>query len=272
MPLHGLVTTAEFRPLLDRAPDAPLVTVRPAWRRKAQAAAELMLREHLPTASGGELVLSGQAQPGLGLGSSTSDVTATLRAVADCYGLRLPAAEIAALAVRAEGASDSVMVEDRVVLFAHRSGRILEEFDSRLPGMLVVGCDTDPARGGVDTLAFRPPEHTPAEVASFRVLVGLLRHALATRSVALLAQVAQASARINQRYLPTRGFATLCRTAREAGGLGVQVSHSGTVAGVIYDAGRPDAERQAGRCVRLLRRRGFADPQILTVTSAGALV
>jgi uncharacterized protein involved in propanediol utilization len=264
MPLPGLVTRAEFRPSPVARPDS-LVTVVPAWKQKAQRAAELLLRRHVPTATGGELVISGQTPPGLGLGSSTSDVTAALRAVADCYGIRLADTELAALAVQAEHASDSVMLEHRVVLFASRSGQILEEFPQPLPDMVVVGCDTDPDRGGVDTLAMPPAVATPADLARFRVLLGYFRHALATRSVPLLARVAEASAVLNQRILPTREFAHLRRTARETGGLGVQIAHSGTVAGIIFDPHQRDTARRVAECSRALRRHGFTEPHVFEV-------
>lgn len=259
LPLPGLVTHAYFHP----GPGAPgRVTVKPTWKRKAAAAAELILSRYLPTASG-ELVIHGAgAQPGLGLGSSTSDVTAALRAVADCYALPVTAADLARLAVEAEGASDSVMLDSQVVLFAHRCGHVLESFDRLLPHIVVVGCDTDPDRGGVDTLGFRPPEHTAAEIGEFRCLLGLLRHGLSTGSVSLLAKVAEASARINQRYLPTREFDNLSTIARETGGLGIQVSHSGTVAGILFDGSVPGAVSRAEDCQRILRKRGFEDPWV----------
>jgi uncharacterized protein involved in propanediol utilization len=270
LPLPGLVTRAVFRPGVTSAAPGPVVTVLPPWKDKARAAVELVLREHVPGAPGGRLVLHGDdVPPGLGLGSSTSDVTAALRAIVGCYGLSLTPEDIARLAVRAEGASDSVMLDDRVVLFAQRRGLVLEEFEHELPPMIVVGCDTDPARGGINTLELPLPEHSAAELACFQVLLGLCRNALATGSVPLLAKVADASARINQRYLPTRGFALLRQICLDAHGLGVQVSHSGTVAGVIFDGAAPGAMQAASRCRRLMRRRGFAEPRILAVLPGG---
>lgn len=250
LPLPQLVTKAEFRP---RRNDQ--VTVAPAGKQKACRAAELVLSRYAP-GFGGHLTISGEARAGIGMGSSTSDVTAALRAVADCLGLGLTPRDIGRLAVQAEGASDSVMFTG-TVLFAHRSGQVLEELADGLPAMLVAGCDTDPGRGGVDTLAFPPPGHCQEERASFGALRDALRRALATGSVPELARIAEASAAINQRYLPTRGFDALRRIAKESGGLGVQVSHSGTLAGIIYDGLDWEAAR---RGQRLLRESGFHEP------------
>jgi uncharacterized protein involved in propanediol utilization len=264
LPVPGMVTRAVFRP----GPGG-VVRVSPPGKRKARRAVELLLAEWAPEV-GGTLTITGSgARPRVGMGSSTSDVTAALRAVADCLRIPVTDHDIATLAVRAEGASDSVMLPGSVVLFEHHTGHVLEEFKGVLPAMLVAGCDTDPERDGVDTLSFPPPRHTPAERAGFRVLLGGMRRAIATNSVSLLARVAEASAMVNQHYLPTRGFRALRQVARASGGLGVQVSHSGTVAGIIYDAAPPDAMHRAETGQRLMRRRGFSEPWIITVAMHG---
>ncbi len=159
------------------------------------------------------------------------------------------------------------MLENRAVLFGQRSGRVLEDFDRALPEMILVGCDTDPTHTGVDTLSLRPPDYTAEEIGRFRVLLGVLRHALDTGSVPLLARVAEASALINQRRLPTRGLDVLREVAARTGGLGVQVSHSGTVASIIFDPATPGVAEHVERCARLLDERGFGPARVLRVTT-----
>jgi uncharacterized protein involved in propanediol utilization len=175
------------------------------------------------------------------MGSSTADVTAAIRAVADYHGVALSVEQVAQLAVSAECASDSVMIDGRVVLFAHRDGVVLESLGDRLPPMTVVGCDTEPGGGGVDTLALRPAEYDDREIATFQVLRAALRRALATGDVALLAKVSTASARLNQRFLAKPVLEPLIELGTRCGALGVQVAHSGTVAGLIFDPRLPDA-------------------------------
>jgi uncharacterized protein involved in propanediol utilization len=138
--------------------------------------------------------------------------------------------------VLAECASDSIMIDDRVVLFAHRDGLVLETLGHRLPPILVVGCDTEPGGDGVDTLSHRPAEYDQLEIGSFQVLRAALRRAIATDDVRLLGRVATASARINQRFLPKPVLDDLLALCRRLGGHGVQVAHSGTVAGLVFDA------------------------------------
>jgi uncharacterized protein involved in propanediol utilization len=218
---------------------------------KVRRAAMLTLRQltsHPAPAKGGRIEIVSDVPRGIGMGSSTSDVTATIRAVAEAHGIALSQDEIARLAVLAECASDSIMIDDRVVLFGHRDGVVLETFGHRLPPMLVIGCDTEPG-ARVDTLRLRPAEYDEDELTSFRMLRAALRRAVALGDTALLGRVATASARINERFLPKPHFEFLVRLCLRHGGCGVQVAHSGTVAGLIFDALRPDAEARLRRCV-----------------------
>lgn len=217
---------------------------------KVRRAALLALRElsrlgH--TAKGGQVEIISDVPRGIGMGSSTSDVTATIRAVADHHGVPLSREEVGRLAVLAECAADSIMIDDRVVLFAHRDGEVLETFGSRLPDLVVVGCDADPGVR-VDTLGLRPAEYDEREVGAFGVLRAGLRRAVATGDAALLGRVATASARINQRFLPKRLLEPLLELCLRHGGCGVQVAHSGTVAGLLFDPRRPGAPDGARRC------------------------
>lgn len=217
---------------------------------KVRRAAMLTLRRftmHPAPAKGGRIEIISDVPRGIGMGSSTSDVTATIRAVADFHGVELAKEEVARLAVLAECASDSIMIDDRVVLFGHRDGMVLESFGYRLPPMFVISCDTEPA-AKVDTLRLQPADYDDAELASFGVLRAAMRRAVALSDAALLGRVATASARINERYLPKPHFELLLQTCLRHGGCGIQVAHSGTVAGLIFDAQAPDAEQRARRC------------------------
>jgi uncharacterized protein involved in propanediol utilization len=247
-PAHG--SQAVFRPSEDGS-----VVVQPARLSKAQRAAELTVA-HLaalgvPT-RGGQVTLSCDVPTGVGMGSSTSDVVATIKAVADFHGEVLAADDVARLAVQAEGASDSIMIEDRVVLFGQRDGVVLETFGHVLPPMIVLGCDTDRDGHGVDTLGHPVAEYSDRDVAGFGVLRAALRRAVTTADVALLGRVATASARINQRFLPTAEFGFLLDVSRRFGAAGVQVAHSGTVAGLIFDATSSRASAALDRSAEVL--------------------
>lgn len=226
---------------------------------KVRRAAVLALREfstHPAPAKGGQVEISSDVPHGVGMGSSTSDVTATIRAVADYHGMSLSREEIARLAVMAECASDSIMIDDRVVLFAQREGEVLETLGPRLPPMFVVGCDLEPDTE-IDTLGLTPADYDEREIGAFQVLRAGMRRAIATQDVALLGRVATASARINQRFLPKAKLEVVVAECVKLGGCGVQVAHSGTLAGLIFDAGRPGARLAVRRCLDRLAELGL---------------
>jgi uncharacterized protein involved in propanediol utilization len=241
---------------------------------KVRRAAIIALREfstHPAPAKGGQIEISSDVPRGIGMGSSTSDVTATIRAVADYHGVTLSREEVGRLAVLAECASDSIMIDDRVVLFAHREGIVLETLGHRLPPMIVVGCDTEPG-ARVDTLGLQPADYDDREIGAFGVLRAALRRAVATDDVALLGRVATASARINQRFLPKPKLEPLLELCLRHGGAGVQVAHSGTVAGLIFDPRRPGVDAAVRACVAGIDRLGLTVTDQIGVDPAKAKV
>lgn len=254
LPQPALGTRAVFRPSYRHGG-----VLGPPELIKVRRAAILTLGQlpgYRTPAKGGQIEITSTVPRGVGMGSSTSDVTATIRAVADSHGHPLPKEEVARLAVLAECASDSVMIDDQVVLFAQREAVVLETFGQRLPPILVLGCDTAPEQE-VDTLRLTPAPYDSAEIAQFGVLRAAMRRAVATSDVPLLGRVATASARINQRYLAKPQLELLLRIALKHGGCGVQVAHSGTVAGLIFDARAEAVGERIGRCAEELTRTGL---------------
>ncbi|MFJ9546964.1 GHMP family kinase ATP-binding protein [Streptomyces erythrochromogenes] len=269
LPMSGPGSRAAFT----RRPGTPpeRLTVRPPDRTKAARAAALAVEECARRCGeppcGGELRISGDIPVGLGMGSSTSDVIAVVRAVADSYGMRLPPAAVARLAVRAELACDPLMLDARPVLFAQREGRVLEVLGHRLPPLVVVGC----ALGGgapVDTLSLPARAHDDHDVRAFERLRVLLRRAVATGDTALLGRVATASARHGQRLLCHPEFDALVGIARRLGAVGVQIAHSGSVAGLLLDPAAPGLRHRVRGCLRALERDGIPATRTFTTFPA----
>jgi uncharacterized protein involved in propanediol utilization len=235
LPIRGLVTlpcelyrsVAEFR----RAAE-PGVQVEPEWKWKARHAAELTLAHLGAEGTGGTLRLSSTIPIGWGMGSSTSDVIAAIRATADGHGVALPTVEVARLAVAAETASDSIMFGDEALLFAQRDALVIEDFGTRFPSFEVLGFA---AGMGVDTLEFTPAEYDDRDIARFEELRLLLREGMKDHDPALVGYVATASSRINQRFLPKPEFDRLLSMADACGAVGVQVAHSGSVVGLLFN-------------------------------------
>jgi len=260
---HGLVTLpcslyrtrARFRPVRS----GPL-TVEPGDRRRARAAARLTLDALGRTGWGGAIRIDGNVPLRWGCGSSTTDVLATIRAVADAFDAVLEPAWAARLAVAAETASDSLMfAPGRAVLFAQRRGSMLLDLGGPLPPVRVLGFNTEADRG-VETLSLPPVPYTAWEREAFGPILGLLRHAVERQDPALLGRVATASTLINQRHRPKRSMPRLLEAAAEAGALGVQVAHSGTVAGFLFEPGEgasPRVERAREALGRLGMHRSW---------------
>ncbi|MFF7181263.1 GHMP kinase [Streptomyces sp. NPDC008121] len=268
LPLAGPGSRAAFL----RRPGTPpgALTAVPSGRTKAAHAAALAVAECARRTglapSGGELRLAGDVPVGLGMGSSTSDVIATVRAVADAYGLTLTPDTVARLAVRAELACDPLMLDGRPVLFAQREGRVLEVLGPALPPLVVVGC----ALGGgapVDTLALPVREASDADVRDFERLRALLRRAVATGDVRLLGQVATASAHRGQQVLHHPEFDALTVIARRTGAAGVQIAHSGAVAGVLFDPAARGWRHRVRSCLRALDAHGIPTTRTFTTTT-----
>jgi uncharacterized protein involved in propanediol utilization len=241
---------------------------------KVRRAAARALREfgaRPAAAKGGWIEISSDVPRGIGMGSSTADVTAAIRAVADYHGVALSVEQVARLAVSAECASDSVMIDRRVVLFAHRDGVVLESLGDQLPPMTVLGCDTDPTGAGVDTLALRPAEYDARELVVLEALRAALRHAVATGDVALLAEASTESARLNQRFL-AKPLEQRLELGDGCGALGIQVAHSGTVAGLIFDPRLPDTESNVAAARAGLADLGLPETTVIRVPSQTAPV
>ena len=233
------------------------VIVEPAWRVKAQRAAELALARLDGDCRGGRLLIRSNIPPCWGLGSSTSDVIAVIQAVANTFSVKVSPEVMAELAVQAEFASDSTMFGNRAVFFGFRDGHVIEDFGGRLPPLDVVGFNTDMG-AGVDTLSHPLARYTTNEIEALRPLVESLRQAIRLQDASLVGQVASTSARINQRHLPKRHYDFLENLVERVGALGLQVAHSGTVAGLLFDPQVTDLEEKIEETQALLLDVGIA--------------
>ncbi len=221
--------------------EADALEVVPTWKGKALQAARITLaRLGLPRATG-RLTLSSQVETGLGLGSSTADVVAAIRACAGALGVGLSPEEIAAIAVEAELATDPLMFDSHALLFAPCYGQILESWGDWYPDYVVFSCDLAETGTQIDTLSLSR-HYSDEEAEHFESIVSTAREGFSRRDPALIAAAASQSAALSQSRVPLARFATLERVAREAGALGVQVAHSGVVGGVLLDPEVSDLE------------------------------
>jgi uncharacterized protein involved in propanediol utilization len=267
LPCQAYKSQATFYPSYDTAG----IRAQPGmWKaRNAAVSSMAAFATESSRVTGGSLSITSTVPHGIGMGSSTADVTATIRAVADFYGATPSAEEVARVAVQAELAADPIMIDDRVVLFAHRDGLVLETLGRHFPPMVVVGCDADPSAGGIDTVTLAPAAYSFADIDTFSYLQAELRAAVAGGDVARLGRVATASAVISQRFLAKPAFEFLMDTCRRCGGCGIQVAHSGTVAGIIFDPSRAGAAERVWRCVAELKSAGLRLTGVMNIKERG---
>lgn len=238
------------------AGDGPVV-VHPADKVHARHAAERLLhhlrREHGAPAVTGVLRVHSTLPVGIGMGSSSADVLASLRAVADALQ-SLPGPDaLCEHAASVEGACDPLGHLPEVVLFAQREGRVVEHLGPSLPPLVVLSCETGGGRP-VETLSCPPP--LAGHAATYDDLRARLRGALRTGDTAEVGAVATASAELNQERLPKAELPRLVTACREHGGIGVQVAHSGNVAGVLLEGTASDRADDLLRCAARLGRDG----------------
>jgi len=95
-----------------------------------------------------------------------------------------------------------------------------------------------PAPGGFYNVLAAGEGHTAnaADLAAFENMIGRAREAFQRRDSVTLAAIATESATLNQRFVPMRKFWEIRDVAASFHALGVQISHSGTVAGILFDA------------------------------------
>lgn len=170
----------------------------------------------------GRISLSSNIPEKWGLGSSTADMLAAIRA-----STKLSPEEEARVLASIEG-TDPIMFSD-AVLFETRTGEVLENF-GKLPHMKIIGFNTDP-EGMTTGNAGRPIENIEA----FEKLRSQLRSAIDENSARGVAEIATESAEYIQKVRPKKHWRTIRLLAEKHGALGIQVAHSGTVTGLIFE-------------------------------------
>ena len=135
-----------------------------------------------------------------------------------------------------------------IALFDHLGGRIAQSLGPP-PPMRVLVLEF---AGEVDTEAFNA-ETRVTDVhqndGRFREALDLIATGVANGSPRQIGDGATLSSQLNQGVLPKPQLSDVLKLSRAAGALGVNVAHSGTVIGLLFDA---DAERisWAARAVR----------------------
>lgn len=268
----GSVARFEINPFLlgdfTAEPGCTGITVIPSHYHKCEKAARLALNAYGLFGVGGILKVDTFVPEGGGMGSSTTGVVATVRAVTAAIsgytGASVPAGPHmqAEIAVAAEKACDAIMYDPNhtAVLFAHRAGKVLRSFAGPLPRMAILGFNTA-GEAGLETDDLPRARYSTEQIGGFGCAVAMLEHAIKEKSVDLVGRVATFSAITSetamQNPLHKPRFAELLAIKDMTGSAGIVVAHSGTVAGLIFDPEKPDCADRIRAAEAEIDRLGF---------------
>jgi uncharacterized protein involved in propanediol utilization len=210
------------------------LTVFPEWKQKSLRAFQLAWLQFSSTNPCGTLVIRSDIPVSRGLGSSTADCVAAIRAAGSHWNCKLRADQIAVLAHQAECFSDATMFENRLVVFQHCEGRVHEYLDGAIPNLRLL--IVEPSDGGykVDTDTLVRPDYTKDEIREFTECLTRFRRAAAANDTHEIADIARISARINQAYHPKQKRDEVERIAADTDALGVAIAHSGDMQILLY--------------------------------------
>jgi len=192
---------------------------------------------------GGRLTIDCELPEGKGEASSSADMVATARAIADAFGIAIVPSDIEDL-LREIEPSDGVMYPG-VVAFDHRAVRLRAVLGT-LPPAVVVGIDEG---GQVDTVQFNrlPKPFSLSDKDLYRRLLATLTTAVARSDLRQVAEVATQSSLMNQKLRRKDTLPEMLSICRRYGGLGVVTAHSGTTLGILLAAEEPAAASRIHR-------------------------
>jgi len=205
----------------------------PGYEKTLRAVRETTRRLGYPRA-GGCIRVDSPLPRGKGMASSTADIAAACLATARALGEWLDPHAIADIALGIEP-TDGLMYQG-ITLFDHRRG-LLRQPLGMPPPLDILVMD---AGGEVDTEGFnRRPDlerlNQDKEPAVQEALA-LVAEGIKKGDPSLVGRGATLSAIAHQRVLGKPCLEEIIALAREAGGVGVNVAHSGTVLGLLFDA------------------------------------
>ncbi|MBT2400081.1 kinase [Streptomyces sp. ISL-100] len=220
-------------------PESSELLVWPPHKKKALRLTSMILQD-VGRPAGGALKIDSMLPEGKGLASSSADLVATARAVANALDEPMPARRIESYLAQIEP-TDGVLYPS-VVAYHHRSVRLRACLGS-LPSMAVVSVDEG---GEVDTVKFNniPKPFTVDDKREYARLLDRITHAVRRRDLAEVGRVATASAWMNQTLRHKWSLQAMTAICESVGGLGVVVGHSGTTLGVLLDTRLPDCPSQ----------------------------
>lgn len=183
-----------------------------------------------------KLIIESELPEGKGLGSSTTDLVATARAIENVIGKRLPL-EILLQFLREIEPSDGIMF-DNIVCFYHRQVKLHSEL-GYLSNLAIIGIDEG---GIIDTIEFNKhlAPYADFEKERYKGLLADLIKAIKVRDLTAIGKISTTSALLHQKFNPKKHLDYLIELADHTTSSGIIVAHSGTYIGVVIDKNQHD--------------------------------
>lgn len=177
--------------------------------------------------------ISSQLPIGKGMASSSADISAACQAVALSQGKLLTPAEIADIALAIEP-TDAIFYPG-ILMFDHVNGQIRHNLGTP-PEIDIAVFDVG---GEIDTLHFNRRDDLPVlnkeKEETVKVALNLVIDGLARSDINLIGQGTTLSALANQSILFKPNLEGIIKLSKKFNAAGVNVAHSGTVLGVLFD-------------------------------------
>lgn len=192
-----------------------------------------------------------------GMASSTADIAATMMATARYFNRELTEVELARLCASLEPTDGTIFKE--LTLFDHNQGEVIETLGDIDPINVLV-LESSISLETADYHRMRRYETLQASADQLEKAHRLLRSAVHEQDKALLGEAATLSAIESQKVLPKPLFYSLLDMVERQGLYGINLAHSGSVIGILYDESRHDVEKIAQQ-IRQIDVLGFYHSQ-----------
>lgn len=207
---------------------------------------------------GGLLKIITRGKTSMGLGTSTSDIVASMRAVSESFGVHLENDLIAKKSVEIELASDGIMY-DNATLFVTTKGIVLEDYGINYPEVEILGFNSNHTEKGINTLDIPPRRYNKLEKKQLMDLRNRLGSALTNRDFNTLGKISISSAKLNQRFVEKPYLEEIVKLASDNSAAGVVIAHSGTMMGIMFDPKKMPESSKLSKIVEGLESIGYSD-------------
>ncbi|PGM85635.1 kinase [Bacillus cereus] len=211
------------------------ISVIPSYKNKAVKAAEILVSSLrnlgiVDEKLGITVEIESELIEGKGMASSTADIIAVCRAIANLCDYPIGPWEISSICTSIEP-SDGVMYQSSVV-YDFFKGRLLEDIGPLMSMHLII-IDNGEA---VDTVSFKRVPYTFNEMKQILEAYRLATCGIKNQDIELLGHATTISAKVNQRRHYKREFDDILNILPELGAYGISVAHSGSILSLLFDS------------------------------------